>query len=74
MQRNAKYEKESYWVYLSCVYVCKLEPLSVKRPKQTFWTTSPFYRTKLFDKVHIKNIIEATNIILRGITHTKRYI
>lgn len=39
--------------------------------KQTSYTFFSFNRIKLLHKVHIEYIVEATNIILRVITHIK---
>lgn len=72
MQNNAKHKETKLKLLgLFLFLFCGLKPQLVRGSKQTFWTIYPNNRIKLLSKVHIEYIVEATNIILRVVSHIK---
>lgn len=65
-----KRQNRHYWAYLSCLHLQSKTSVS-ERIQENILDYS-YNRIKLLNKVHIEYIVEATNIILRDVTHTKR--
>lgn len=74
MQSIKKKNSPKTYGPISQFYFCSLKSQLVKGSKQTLCTLSPYNRIKLLSKVHIEYIVEATNIILRVVSHIKRQI
>lgn len=70
MQKNAQYEKTKQT--LLGLFIMSTSKTSVTERIQENILDYRYNRIKLLNKVHIEYIVEATNIILRDVTHTER--